>query len=887
MSSFARRFVYRALLPLPLLAAALHARIPAAPSVAATASTTTGPTEAAPLRLSIFEVNTDRDYGYQATSTVSGTRTNELLRDMPMAVTVLNKQFIEDIAATDPAGVFNFGLNIESANTSGIGNDYNGGGNGVVVRGVQSSWNSRDGFIWYAISDNFNTESIEILRGPSGNIYGDGRVGGVMNIATKRAKMRTFGTASVRWDSENSWRGTFDYNRRFGQKAGVRVNAMGSDQRFWKDTAYDRRAGLALAFTYDFTRTTRFSASVERNWVRRTNTRGLYTDNFSSGYVLGSGSLGNPAPLGTGTIQVPGATQRWTLIGDRLVNLESTATTIFRQTAGIPAAAQGNVDQAIIPRHVQWHGPSDQLNHDSTAVNAAFEHQLGERTTLEFAFNLQLSNRVDVFSNLDGVRRDVNPQLSDGRGGLVANPNFDKLYVDHRYTSTQYWNSVPSYRVTALHDFDFGFTKQRLIAGVSLRDEKFRLTQRQEMLTPEAIAALGQTGTEARQPNNQVRRRFYLDGGNDDAIAYRPLPEADFASETPGGQKAHQPFYSGSALVIGRYWGGRIITTAGVRRDNFNVFSTRVLTDAATGLAYLERDSAGQLVENDVLNLWTTKWNYGGVFSPIKPVRVFWNYAENFQQNGANPYFNGDPREPRSGEGVDYGFSLYLLNDRVTMTATKFDNKAVNETAGVISSALIADEINALLGTTYTTGVNQDTRSRQTKGYEFELVSNITRQWSLSFKWSTRKLKNTDFYPRLAATLASLKAKTSDSSLYALTQARYDALVVEDYNTGMQWNLTTRYSFTSGPLKGARIGFYGYPRRDRHVTIAGRPILVYKGYFMANAFAGYSYKLLNRRADLQLNVENLLNDQTRIGSSYTNNSYLAPTKFILTHKVDF
>jgi outer membrane receptor for monomeric catechols len=845
--------------------------------------------EAEPVRLSPFEVVTERDYGYQATSTVSGTRTNELLRDMPMSVTVLNKQFLEDIAATDPAAIFNFGLNVESINASGIGNEYGGGGNGVNIRGVQSSWNSRDGFIWYAISDNFDTESIEILRGPSGNIYGDGRVGGVMNIATKRAKLRDFGSLALRWDSESSRRATIDYNQRLNAKAGLRVNAMASDQRYWQDTAYDRRAGVALAFSYDFTKRTRFSTNIERNWVRRTNTRGMLTDGFSSGYVLGSGSIGAAAPAGTALLQAAGTTQLWTLVGDRLVNFEATPTTFFRSTGGIPAAAQTNVAQSIIPRHQQWNGPGDQLNHDSTAVNAALETQLGERTTLEFAFNLQLSDRLDRMTNTSSPVRDTNPQIPDGRGGLVANPNFDQLYITHRYTSSQYWNSVPSYRLTALHDFDFGFMTQRLITGVSLRDEKFRLTQRQEMLTPAAIAAAGLApGTESRQTNNTIRRRFYLRDGNDDALDYHPRADTDFSSETPGGQKTHQPFYSGSALAIGRYWKGRVITTAGVRRDNFNVYATRVLTDATTGLGYLERDAAGALVENQTLNLWTTKWNYGGVFSPVKQFRVFWNYAENFQQNGSGVYFNGDSRLPRGGEGVDYGVSFYLFQDRVTMTATRFDNKGINETVTAIPNANVADEINRLLGTTYSTANPQDTRSRRTAGYEFELVTNITRQWSMAFKWSTRQLKNTDFAPRLAGTLAAMKAKTTDSSLYALTQAQHDSLVVENYNTGMQWNLTTRYSFTQGPLKGLRIGAYGYPRKERNFVIAGRPLLTYEGYFMANAFAGYPYKLMRKyRADVQLNVENLLNDQTRVGNSYTNNSYLAPIKFIVTHKFDF
>lgn len=841
-----------------------------------------------PVRLSVFEVPADKDYGYQSFSTVTGTRANELLRDLPLSVTILNRQFLDDLAAIDPAEIFNYGLNIESANTTGIGNDYNGGGNAVLVRGVQSSWNSRDGFIWYAISDNFNTENIEILRGPAGNMYGDGRAGGVMNLATKRAKTRDFASAALRWDSEGSRRATLDYNRRLNARAGLRLNLMGSDQRTWKDTVYDRRAGLALAFTYDFTRRTRFSTSIERNWVRRTNARSLMTDSYSFGYAPGSGSLGAAAPAGTAVIQTAGTTQRWTQIGGQLVNLESTPTAIFRQTAGLPATIVGNVPLSIIPRHQQWNGPGDQLNHDSTAINAAFEHQLGERTTLEFAFNLQLSDRNDIFSNVTAVLRDVNPQLPDARGNLVANPNYEQLYVEHRYTSSQYWNSVPSYRVTALHDFDFGFTKQRVIASVSLRDEKFRLTQRAEFLNNAAIAAAGLTGTEARPTNNPVRRRFYLRDGNDGAIDYHPRADSDFTAETTGGQKQYQPFYSSSALVIGRYWGDRITTTAGVRRDNFNVFSTRVVADPNTGYGLLERDATGQLLETRTLNLWTTKWNYGGVFSPMKEFRVFWNYAENFQQNGTGSYFNGDPRAPRGGEGVDYGVSLYLLKDRVALTATRFDNKGINETLTAIPNLNVANEINALLGTNYNTGTPNDTRSRRTYGYEFELVTNLTRQWALTFKWSTRQLKNSDFAPRLAAVLALMKAKTTNTSLYSLTQQQYDSLVVESYNTGMQWNVTTRYSVIEGLLKGARIGVYGYPKPDRYYAVANRPQLKYDGYFMANMFAGYGYKFWGgRRADVQLNVENVLNHQTRIGSSYTFNSYLAPTKFILTHKIDF
>lgn len=882
------------LLPAAVLALLFSTTLVAQDTQAPATAETTAPGSAAAasdepaVLLGVFEVRAEKDLGYQATSTVSGTRTNELLRNLPMAVSVLNQELINDIAATDPAALFNYGVGIEPNNASGIGTPYGDGSNSVKVRGIQSAWNSRDGFIWYAISDNFNTENIEILRGPSGNIYGDGRAGGVMNIATKRAKLRDFGTLAVRWDSESSLRTTIDYNKKLSPKAALRINLVDSDERFWKDTAYDRRQGFALAFSYELTRRSRFVATVERNLVERVNQRGSLTDNFSSGYVLGTGTnaLGTH-PVGTGAIQAAGATQRWTVIDGQMRNLENTSTAVFRQTAGIPATQTTGVSESIIPRHQQWNGPSDQLNNRSWAVNASFEQQVGERTTLEAAFNLQIAEREDIFSNLDGPRRDVNPFLPGPDNSLVPNPNFDQLYVDHRYTSATYNNKVPSYRFTVLHDFDFKYTKQRVILTSSLRDERFHLIQSQELLSPAAITAAGLTGTAARRTNNQVRRRFYLADGNDGNIRRQDHPDIDFSAET-GGQKAHQPFTSYSLLSLGRYWENRIISTVGVRRDNFVNYRAVQIIDPVTGLASYQLDPDGTESMPKLLNLWTTRYNYGAVFSPVKQARVFWTYQENFQQSGAVPYFNGDTRLPSTGVGIDYGVSFYLFDDRITATVTRFDIKAENQNVSVLSNQNIVDEINSLLGTTYTTATPQDTRSRRTEGWEFELVANPTPQWAVSFKWSNRHLVNTDFVPRFSALLERMKAATNDSSLYALTQAQHDALTVEEPDNGMNWNVTTRYSFTRGWLKGFRVGLYGFKRQTKTYDFAGRPPLTFKGFIMANAFLSYDYKLLEKhRCSIQLNIENLLNDQTRIGNSYTNYSYNAPTRFVITQKFNF
>ncbi len=52
------------------------------------------------LVLSPFEVSAESDTGYSTATTLAGNRLNTELRDIGNAVTVINSQFLKDIAAT-------------------------------------------------------------------------------------------------------------------------------------------------------------------------------------------------------------------------------------------------------------------------------------------------------------------------------------------------------------------------------------------------------------------------------------------------------------------------------------------------------------------------------------------------------------------------------------------------------------------------------------------------------------------------------------------------------------------------------------------------------------------------------------------------------------------
>lgn len=73
-------------------------------------------------------------------------------------------------------------------------------------------------------------------------------------------------------------------------------------------------------------------------------------------------------------------------------------------------------------------------------------------------------------------------------------------------------------------------------------------------------------------------------------------------------------------------------------------------------------------------------------------------------------------------------------------------------------------------------------------------------------------------------------------------------------------NLTTRYTFATGRLKGAFLGgTFSWNAKPVQPTPAGQPD-IFTDRRQPNLFAGYSFKPRNReRVRVQLNVNNLLN----------------------------
>jgi outer membrane receptor for monomeric catechols len=118
----------------------------------------------APVELSPFTVSTSKDTGYLASGTLAGSRLNTSLVDTPASISVMTRDFINDIAATNVGDALAYALNAERDTSESTGNGHGSGDLPISIRGFGGSSLGRNYFQWGLESDTYNTERLHPLR---------------------------------------------------------------------------------------------------------------------------------------------------------------------------------------------------------------------------------------------------------------------------------------------------------------------------------------------------------------------------------------------------------------------------------------------------------------------------------------------------------------------------------------------------------------------------------------------------------------------------------------------------------------------------------------------------------------------------------------------------
>jgi len=207
-----------------------------------------------------FTVTSESDT-YYATNSISGTRVNTRMMDIPVPISVVTEQLIDDFSyeRVEDAVVMDASVTRRSRNEAHSNENF-------VIRGFRSSLNLRNRIPYRGFTDSSMIDRIEIVKGPAAVLYGLSDPGGLVNIITKKPLDVKHADVQFRIGSESNRRVEWDAGGPLDQEGKVLFRFTGS-----YDEGDHQRAGgwhnqrfFTPVFTFKPTDTTKIDIEYTR-----------------------------------------------------------------------------------------------------------------------------------------------------------------------------------------------------------------------------------------------------------------------------------------------------------------------------------------------------------------------------------------------------------------------------------------------------------------------------------------------------------------------------------------------------------------------------------------------------------------------------------------------
>lgn len=845
--------------------------------------------QAEALTLSPFEVRSERDSGWVASSTLIGNRTNSELSEVPMTVDAITADFMKDLGAytLEDAGLWVANLDVVS-DTERKTDDQRLNYRGMQIGDRESGQSSRNFFLWYAPTDNYNVERIDFNKGSNSLMFGDASPGGQATVYTKRARFTNSAEVTALYGSDETHRVMLDVNRQLGDKVAMRVNLVDRREGSYLDYAYSALRAAHATFTVRPTQNTQFRFEAEGGEFERR--RGVnqvrIRENSAPGRGFGSNNrwyYTSDGEIVRRTASVPAAIDRTGAAGDQLPLLEGQSADV-RLRNGTTTFTGETVRFEGYDRSINLLGANDFLDRPYTNVTAWLEHRFG-KLNLEFAYNQQNQNqnRNDAeFGTTISVDRNGRP------------------YVDSELNRRQFGNRVKTGRFTASYELESGDWMKQFLVFTADRQRDFVYTFR------ENLANFANPTTNIA--NERIVVRAYLDDPQFPSQDYwnRFLPEnlpqsANFRADWYSTTDANRPFadirYSSSQSLSakGTYFDGRFHSLLGVRFDHFK--RKRIvdlpLDEIGQSIFLGMPDEAPDAYAYDPnFDLDNTSYTAGGVYRIKTGLNLYGTWSESFRWQGFQD-FTGKVLGPIIGETKEVGLKSNLFGGLIDATFALYEVERANSRFVWSPNVLSVLEMEELFNPndlapgspgyfTPATGLNDESRTvistERSQGYEATLQLRRHRGFQARLTFAHNKIESTRDLSALRGLTDAAIARTQQAlapggnPAMAEDQALInDALSILAANEGVETVTGSRGT----PNSVSWILDYEFPRRTR---LAGARLAVHGNwrddYFIDNingvnytgaashaigCYATYRTKVLGRTTLFRLGVKNLAN----------------------------
>ncbi|MES1194908.1 MAG: TonB-dependent receptor plug domain-containing protein, partial [Opitutus sp.] len=228
---------------------------------------------------------------YKVQESLTATKTNTPLLDVPQSITIVTEQQIKDQQMLGLGDVVRYvpGLTAHQGENN---RDQ------VVFRGNSSSADFflngvRDDVQYYR--DLYNLSRVEVLRGPNAMLFGRGGGGGLINRVLKAAGFTPIREITLQAGSHDNKRATVDVNEPLSDRTAFRLNALYEDSASFRHSVTLQRSAINPTLTFVPAKATKLTFSYEHLHDVRTADRGITSFQGRAVDVPVDTFYGNPA----------------------------------------------------------------------------------------------------------------------------------------------------------------------------------------------------------------------------------------------------------------------------------------------------------------------------------------------------------------------------------------------------------------------------------------------------------------------------------------------------------------------------------------------------------------------------------------------------------------
>ena len=842
------------------------------------------------ITLSVFEVRSEKDVGYQAANTTSGSRLNTALKDTAAAITPFTKEFLDDIGATSLTDLLTFSTSYEP--------DFNDGEgfNSIASRRADTTnapfrVRGQTGGVSIDLAetgvpvDLADIERVEIASGPNSILFGTGATGGIVTLATKRANLnrnsRVVRGVTGSWDFQ---REEIDFNqviRRDG--LAVRLFGVNGSREGWRHWDFEDTRRLTGAVTFRPWKKTVVSGSYGRGTLERHITQPLNAgDGITLWRSLGSqvSDVANLAGAGTAALA---NVNRYTFMENDGTVYNMRSKLASRGVLSNAVDEKPLAPESLSPFDFSFAGPGARYTSKFTNKLVRLEQRIGEHLMIEAAYQRNQADNTafsyQLVNNMMDLQGDPNLTLPLLAGGTTPNPRARQLFmeVNWRPETARIANEVS--RLTGAYELDLGkrFGSHRF-AGLF---ETGRLDRARndnaQVLVDQNNVPISNAAAPENAANSLWRRHYFTEGKFEDyymsdpsipappvTIGTRQFNVRNVAFSEVGNTADRRDTRSLMFAMQNFWFNRRLVTTYGYRVDD-TVFREGVTARISPTDP---RVLSGQRIANewDVVAGQQTRQErsfhtqtLGGVYHVNPRFSLFYNQSTNV----------GTPRFDRTvipgilppaseGRGRDGGVMIDLRGDEryfarftVFQTTQMGDASIAPGGAGIERNYYttgINDMLDHLLLQRRITQAEYDqqfvafsamTIDTVSKGAELEFVANPTRDWTLRLSASYTYQQRENYFPErepyLTQSLAFVRSR-DDKTVMA------SGLTIEQQIASLLQQIVDTANNNEGDLTGARPVKGNFTTRYRFAD--GR----LKGVFVGGALIYQSRSMLQQTA---------------------------------------